>query len=77
MFREPITLLVVKQRCVMQGRYEFLIPKHTSLSHRLAGADEGLVDFVEHLLTVDPSKRPSAEAALQHPWLQVQYEYDT
>lgn len=58
----------------MQGRYEFLKPKHTSLSHRLAGADQGFVEFVAHLLNVDPSRRPSAEAALQHPWLQVLYE---
>ena len=60
----------------MQGRYEFLTPKHTTLSHRLTGADQGFVDFVAHLLTIDPSSRPSAEAALQHPWLQVPYEYE-
>lgn len=27
-------------------------------------------DFVTWLLTPDPEKRPSAEQALQHPWLQ-------
>lgn len=60
----------------LQGRYEFLMPKHTSLRHRLAAADEGFVDFVAHLLSVDPSKRPTADAALQHPWFQVPYEAD-
>ena len=60
----------------LQGRYEFLTPKHTSLRHRLAAADEGFVDFVAHLLSVDPSKRPTADAALQHPWFQVSYEAD-
>ncbi len=62
---------------VLQGRYEFLTPKHTSLHHRLAAADQGFVDFVAYLLSVDPSNRPTAEAALQHPWLQVPYDSDT
>ena len=60
----------------LQGRYEFLTPKRTSLSHRLETANQGFVDFVGHLLSVDPSKRPTAEAALQHPWLQLPYESD-
>jgi serine/threonine protein kinase len=33
---------------------------------------ELFVDFVEHLLQKDPSRRPSAEEALQHPWLAQQ-----
>ena len=28
-------------------------------------------DFVEHLLERDPKKRPTARAALLHPWLQT------
>ncbi|KAL0056464.1 hypothetical protein WJX82_011637 [Trebouxia sp. C0006] len=67
---------VIYERSQRTGRYEFLMPKHTSLRHRLAAADEGFVDFVAHLLSVDPSKRPTADAALQHPWFQVPYEAD-
>ena len=37
-------------------------------------ADEGLLEFVSYLLTVDPRKRPTAAQALQHPWLQVRPE---
>lgn len=61
---------------VLQGRYEFLTPKHTTLRHRLVGADDGFVDFVQYLLSIDPATRPSAESALQHPWLQTSYEHD-
>lgn len=28
-------------------------------------------DLIEQLLTTDPTRRPTAAAALQHPWLQV------
>jgi serine/threonine protein kinase len=31
---------------------------------------ELFVDFVEHMLQKDPARRPSADEALQHPWLQ-------
>lgn len=54
-------------------RYELLVPRKTSLRHRVPDADSGLVDFVAFLLNVDPHKRPSAEEALCHPWLQHQY----
>eukprot|EP00873_Tetraselmis_striata_P035554 jgi/Tetstr1/455818/TSEL_042610.t1 len=29
----------------------------------------GAVNFVQHLLSVDPAKRPTAATALKHPWL--------
>ena len=47
------------------------MPKKTSLRHRVPDADAGLLSFVSFLLAVDPRKRPSAQEALQHPWLQV------
>ncbi|BDA40915.1 probable dual specificity tyrosine-phosphorylation-regulated kinase at C-terminar half [Coccomyxa sp. Obi] len=54
-------------------RYEYLHPKRTSLRKRVPEADQGCLDFLAFLLTVDPDKRPSAEEALQHPWLQCSY----
>ncbi|PPD98977.1 hypothetical protein GOBAR_DD04001 [Gossypium barbadense] len=51
------------------NRLEYLIPKKTSLRHRLPMGDQGFVDFVAHLLEVNPKKRPSAAEALKHPWL--------
>lgn len=54
-------------------RYELLVPKRSSLRHRLPDADEGLLSFVSCLLHIDPNKRPTAAEALQHPWLQKEY----
>lgn len=54
-------------------RYELLLPKRSSLRHRIPGADAGFLDFVTFLLTPDPRHRPSAADALQHPWLQQVY----
>ncbi|KAL3628941.1 hypothetical protein CASFOL_027987 [Castilleja foliolosa] len=56
------------------SRLEYLIPKKSSLRHRLPMGDQGFIDFVGHLLEVDPKKRPSASEALKHPWLQYPYE---
>ncbi|KAE8678348.1 hypothetical protein F3Y22_tig00111427pilonHSYRG00556 [Hibiscus syriacus] len=56
------------------NRLEYLIPKKTSLRHRLPMGDQGFVDFVAHLLEVNPKKRPSAAEALKHPWLSYPYE---
>ncbi|KAH7432966.1 hypothetical protein KP509_07G048200 [Ceratopteris richardii] len=53
---------------------EYLIPKRTSLSHRLPMGDEGFVEFVRYLLQSNPSKRPTASEALLHPWLSYPYE---
>ncbi|RHN52416.1 putative protein kinase CMGC-DYRK-PRP4 family [Medicago truncatula] len=53
---------------------EYLIPKKTSLRHRLPIRDQGFIDFVDHLLEVNPKKRPSASEALKHPWLSYPYE---
>ncbi|KAL9224350.1 hypothetical protein vseg_000393 [Gypsophila vaccaria] len=56
------------------NRLEYLIPKKTSLRHRLPMGDQGFIDFVGHLLEVNPKKRPSASEALKHPWLSYPYE---
>ncbi|KAK5839632.1 uncharacterized protein LOC108476012 [Gossypium arboreum] len=56
------------------NRLEYLIPKKTSLRHRLPMGDQGFIDFVAHLLEVNPKKRPSAAEALKHPWLSYPYE---
>ncbi|CAN8239656.1 unnamed protein product [Cochlearia groenlandica] len=56
------------------SRLEYLIPKRTSLRHRLPMGDQGFTDFVSHLLEINPKKRPSASEALKHPWLSYPYE---
>lgn len=56
------------------NRLEYLIPKKSSLRHRLPMGDQGFIDFVNHLLEVNPKKRPSASEALKHPWLSYPYE---
>ncbi|CAO2832062.1 unnamed protein product [Amaranthus hypochondriacus] len=56
------------------SRLEYLIPKKTSLKHRLPMGDQGFIDFVAHLLEINPKKRPSASEALKHPWLSYPYE---
>jgi dual specificity tyrosine-phosphorylation-regulated kinase 2/3/4 len=50
-----------------------LVPKRTSLRHRVPCADEGFLDFLSYLLTPDPEARPSAGEALGHPWLRQAY----
>ncbi|KAF8111329.1 hypothetical protein N665_0076s0306 [Sinapis alba] len=56
------------------SRLEYLIPKRTSLRHRIPMGDQGFTDFVAHLLEINPKKRPSASEALKHPWLSYPYE---
>ncbi|GKV05286.1 hypothetical protein SLEP1_g17316 [Rubroshorea leprosula] len=56
------------------NRLEYLIPKRTSLRHRLPMGDQGFIDFVAHLLEINPKRRPTASEALKHPWLSYPYE---
>ncbi|KZV40303.1 hypothetical protein F511_18032 [Dorcoceras hygrometricum] len=56
------------------NKLEYLVPKKSSLRHRLPMGDQGFIDFVAHLLETNPKKRPSAMEALKHPWLQYPYE---
>mmetsp|Transcript_25419 Transcript_25419/g.25168 ORF Transcript_25419/g.25168 Transcript_25419/m.25168 type:complete len:334 (-) Transcript_25419:16-1017(-) len=50
-------------------KINLLVPKQTSLKHRLHTDDLMFVDFIRCLLQVDPCRRPSAKEALAHPWL--------
>lgn len=56
------------------NRLEFLMPKKTSLRHRLSMGEDGFIDFISYLLEINPKKRPTASEALQHPWLSYPYE---
>ena len=61
------------ERNRQSGQLEFLRPKKTSLARRVPQADAGMLDFLGCLLQVDPSRRPTAAEALQHPWLHQRY----
>lgn len=50
------------------GKIQILVPKKSSLSHRLRSDDVFFLDFVRNLLHIDPQKRPTATDALKHPW---------
>ncbi|KAL0877984.1 hypothetical protein Bca101_027690 [Brassica carinata] len=62
------------ERNLESSRLEYLIPKRTSLRHRLPMGDQGFADFVTHLPEINPNKRPSASEALKRPWLSYPYE---
>jgi calcium-dependent protein kinase len=46
------------------------IGKYTFANDQFKNVSAQAKDFIDKLLTYDPEKRPSAEAMLQHPWLQ-------
>ncbi len=54
---------------VRTGKIQLLVPKKSSLKHRLRTNDVYFLDFVRWLLELDPAKRPTAREALSHPWL--------
>eukprot|EP00002_Diphylleia_rotans_P029357 TRINITY_DN5973_c0_g1_i3.p1 TRINITY_DN5973_c0_g1~~TRINITY_DN5973_c0_g1_i3.p1 ORF type:complete len:713 (-),score=178.54 TRINITY_DN5973_c0_g1_i3:100-2238(-) len=49
---------------------KLLLPKKTSLAHRLRSPTNTFYDFVKSLLELDPATRPTAAEAMAHPWLQ-------
>merc|ERR1719188_1975763 len=56
--------------CPERGRrLHLLVPKKTSLRQRMRTDCEEFLDFLTQLLQLDPSLRPSAAEALEHPWL--------
>ena len=73
----PSSLLLpslLYERSSRSGRVTVLRPKRSSLAARVPGADAGALSFLERVLSVDPKERPSAEEALRHPWLALDYE---
>ena len=50
-------------------KIQIMVSKKTTLKHRLKCDDPYFLDFVRWLLEIDPTKRPSAKEAMQHPWL--------
>lgn len=51
------------------NKIHIMVPKKTTLKARVKAEDPYYLDFVRWLLEIDPTKRPSAKEALQHPWL--------
>ena len=51
------------------ARVQVLSARRTNLRRQLRTEDEGFLGFVAALLAVDPAQRPSAQQALEHPWL--------
>ncbi len=49
---------------------DVLTPNTSNLNILLDSFDPEMADFVSSLLSLDPQKRPSADIALSHPWLQ-------
>ncbi|KAK8453983.1 hypothetical protein SEVIR_5G375300v4 [Setaria viridis] len=52
---------------------EYLIPEKSSLRRHLQCPDSEFLDFLSYLLQINPRKRPTADEALQHPWLSFAY----
>ncbi len=38
--------------------------------------DTGFLDFLTTLLQIDPELRPTAQAALEHPWLRTEMPFE-
>jgi serine/threonine protein kinase len=56
--------------CPDRGRrLHLLVPKKSSLQQRMRTDSPEFLDFLTSLLHLDPSKRPTAAEALEHPWL--------
>lgn len=49
-------------RLIKQGIYDFP-PKYWN------GIDDGAIDLIKRMLTVDPAKRITIDEALEHPWI--------
>ncbi|OVA02699.1 Protein kinase domain [Macleaya cordata] len=56
------------------NQLEFIIPEESTLEDHLQVSDIGFIEFIKDLLETNPSRRPTASEALQHPWLSYPYE---
>ena len=61
-------LFTVDPQGAPPGTY-VLQPRGSSLQSILGSADEGFLDFLTTILSLDPDRRPTAQEALRHPWL--------
>ncbi|KAK8485379.1 hypothetical protein V6N13_038889 [Hibiscus sabdariffa] len=52
---------------------EYIISEESSLEQHLQVSDVLFIDFVRHLLQMNPQRRPTAKEALEHPWLSYSY----
>lgn len=59
------------------NKMEYIVPKETSLEHHLQISDSCFIDFLKHMLEINPNRRPTAREALQHPWLLHSYEVNS
>jgi serine/threonine protein kinase len=61
-FAHPLTGL--EEQCIKLGTIRQELEKVSG-----SKIEKGCIDFIESLLAVDHTKRPSAKEALEHPWL--------
>lgn len=54
-------------------KIEYLIPEKSSLAYHLQVNDSAFLDFLCHLLQLNPKRRLTASQALKHRWLSISY----
>ncbi|KAJ3170671.1 hypothetical protein HDU88_008573 [Geranomyces variabilis] len=64
-FSEELAPPTMKEQ-IMKGKFNFRRPWWSSMS-------QASLELITGLLTVDPSKRMTAEQALQHPWMTLKH----
>lgn len=52
-------------------RVRVVLPKKSSLKQRMRIDDELFLTFLSSLLSIDPCQRPTAQEALDHPWMRT------
>ncbi|XP_020599894.1 uncharacterized protein LOC110039236 [Phalaenopsis equestris] len=55
-------------------KIEYLIPEKSSLAYHLQINDAAFLDFLGHLLQLNPKRRFTATQALKHRWLSIPYK---
>ena len=66
---DQVIRMMEAKRGLEPEKIQILVPKRSSLKHRLRTSDHLFLDFVRSLLEIDPAKRPTAKEAMNHPWL--------